>query len=75
MRGKPGFFDDDGRLEALSDRGSDLAAAERYVDFEIVRADLERAVPRDGQSEGGRPHYDHVPMSKVRSFIRFIGLT
>jgi hypothetical protein len=35
------------------------------VDFELFRADLERAVPRADRSRGGRPPFDHVLMFKV----------
>jgi len=35
------------------------------VDFELFRADLERAVPRSDRSKGGRPAFDQVLMLKV----------
>jgi transposase, IS5 family len=35
------------------------------VDFDLFRADLERAVPRADRSRGGRPPFDHVFMFKV----------
>jgi transposase, IS5 family len=65
MRGDPGFFDVDVRLEELSAKGDDLERLKGIVDFEIFRADLERAVPRADRSKGGRPPYDHVLMFKV----------
>ena len=65
MRGDPGFFDIDVRLEELSAKGDDLERLKGIVDFEIFRADLERAVPRADRSKGGRPPYDHVLMFKV----------
>ena len=52
MRGQAGFFDVDERLNAV-------------VDFELFRADLERAVRRSDGSKGGRPPFDHVLMFKV----------
>jgi IS5 family transposase len=65
MRGDPGFFDVDVRLEELSAKGDDLERLKGIVDFEIFRADLERAAPRADRSKGGRPPYDHVLMFKV----------
>ncbi len=65
MRGDPGFFDVDMRLEELSAKGDDLERLKGIVDFEIFRADLERAVPRADRAKGGRPPYDHVLMFKV----------
>jgi IS5 family transposase len=35
------------------------------VDFELFRADLERAVVRSDRSRGGRPPFDHVLVFKV----------
>jgi transposase, IS5 family len=40
MRGQPGFFDVDERLERLSDLGDQLEAFQSAVDFGIFRADL-----------------------------------
>ena len=65
MRGEPGFFDVDERLKELSAKGDDLERLNAIVDFEMFRADLERAVPRSDRSKGGRPPYDHVLMFKV----------
>ena len=65
MRGDPGFFDIEVRLEELSAKGDDLERLKRIVDFEIFRADLERAVPRADRAKGGRPPYDHVLMFKI----------
>lgn len=65
MRGDPGFFDIHERLKDLSAKGDDLERLNAIVDFEIFRADLERAVPRADRAKGGRPPYDHVLMFKV----------
>ncbi len=65
MRGEPGFFDIDERLKELSAKRDDLERLKGIVDFEIFRADLERAVPRADRAKGGRPPYDHVLMFKV----------
>ena len=63
--GHPGFFDVDERLKELSAKGDDLERLNGIVDFEMFRADLERAVPRSDRAKGGRPPYDHVLMFKV----------
>src|SRR5271169_5246612 len=65
MRGDPGFFDIEVRLGELSAKGDDLERLKGIVDFEIFRADLERAVPRADRAKGGRPPYDHVLMFKI----------
>ena len=46
MRGQAGFFDVEERLKELSAKGDALERLSAVVDFELFRADLERAVPR-----------------------------
>ena len=65
MAGQPGFFDVDERLQDISAKGDDLERLNQIVDFEVFRADLERAAPRGDRSKGGRPPYDHILMFKV----------
>ena len=65
MRGQAGFFDVDERLKQLSAKGDSLERLNAVVDFELFRADLERAVPRSDRSKGGRPPFDHVLMFKT----------
>src|SRR5262249_38649959 len=65
MRGQAGFFDVDERLKQLSAKGDNLERLNAVVDFELFRADLERAVPRSDGSKGGRPPFDHVLMFKT----------
>ena len=65
MRQQPGLFDVDARLQELSAKGDALERLTELVDFEMFRAELERAVPRSDGSKGGRPAFDHVLMFKV----------
>jgi len=44
MRGQPGFFDIDERLQRLSHLGDHLEAFAGAVDFEMFRADLMAAL-------------------------------
>ncbi len=65
MRGQAGFFDVDERLKQLSAKGDSLERLSAVIDFELFRADLERAVPRADRAKGGRPPFDHVLMFKA----------
>jgi len=65
MARQPGLFDVDERLKELSAKGDSLERLNAVVDFELFRADLERAVPRSDRSKGGRPPFDHVLMFKA----------
>jgi IS5 family transposase len=62
---QPGFFDMADRLQQLSAKGDDLERIAQAVDFEMFRAELDRAVPRSDGSKGGRPSFDRVLMFKV----------
>jgi len=65
MRGQAGFFDIDERLKQLSAKGDSLERLAQVIDFELFRADLERAVSRSDRAKGGRPPFDHVLMFKT----------
>jgi len=55
MQGQRGFRDIDERLKDLSAEGDRLEKLNATVDFEIVRADLRKALHRSHPSTGGRP--------------------
>jgi len=65
MFGQGGFFDVDDRLQRLSELGDQLEAYGTTVDFELFRADLERALAYSDGAKGGRPPYDPVMMFKI----------
>ena len=50
MRGQPGFFDVDDRLQRLTDLGDQLLAFTKVVDFEAFRPELTKAL---AYSDGG----------------------
>lgn len=68
LGGQPGFFDGDERLEwlsAASTAGDPLVRLAAAVDFELSRAELERALNRPDRAQGRRPACDAVLMFKV----------
>lgn len=65
MARQPGFLDLDDRLKRLSDLGDQLEAYNQAVDFEIFRADLDRALSYSDGSKGGLPPCDPVMMFKI----------
>lgn len=54
-----------GAAPDLSAKGDDLERVNALVDFEMFRAELERAVPRSNRAKDGRPPYDHVLMFRI----------
>jgi IS5 family transposase len=65
MRGQPGFFDVDERLQRLTDLGDQLLAFAKVVDFETFRPELTKALAYSDGAQGGRPPFDPVTMFKV----------
>jgi transposase, IS5 family len=65
MRGQPGFFDVDERLQRLTDLGDQLLAFSKVVDFEAFRPALSKALAYSDGAQGGRPPFDPVMMFKV----------
>jgi IS5 family transposase len=65
MRGQPGFFDVDVRLQQLSVLGDQLEAFRAVVDFEIFRPELSAALAYSDGAQGGRPPFDPVMMFKI----------
>jgi IS5 family transposase len=65
MRGQPGFFDIDERLQRLSHLGDHFEAFAATVDFEMFRADLVAALDYSNGAQGGRPPFDPVMMFKI----------
>ncbi len=50
-----GFFDRDRACEELSRTGGQLVKLDAVVDFELFRAEIERALTSPDGSGGGRP--------------------
>lgn len=55
MSSQRGFFDVDDRLTRLSALGDRLEGYAAAVDFEIFRAELEKALNSSSGAQGGRP--------------------
>ena len=52
-----GFFDQDIRLNKLSELGDPLERLNKGVDFEFFRALLENRLAKEAKGKGGRPPY------------------
>jgi len=74
MARQPGLFDLDERYAALSKSGDPLERLSAVVDFEMFRAELDRALARSDRSRGGRPPFDAVLMFKTLILQSLYGL-
>ena len=75
MGRQPGFFDVDERVRELSAKGDDLERIGALVDFAMIRAELEQAVPGADGTKGGRPAFDHVLMFRILLLAAIHGLS
>lgn len=64
-RPAPGLFDEDHRLQYLSELGDPLERLNAVVDWEIFRPIITDALRKEAKGPGGRPRYDFVMMFKV----------
>ena len=60
-----GFFDENDRLEELSQLGDPLEKLNKYINWEDLRGILTRALKKEAQGPGGRPPFDYVMMFKI----------
>jgi len=65
MRGQPGLFDFDERLQRLSDLGDQLLSFGKVVDFELFRPELLKALAYFDGAQGARSLFDPVMMFKI----------
>ena len=67
-----GLFDEERRLEKLSEKGDSLEKLNQVIEWETFRPILEKAVPRSNRKKGGRPPFDHILMLKIlRNHLSF----
>jgi len=70
-----GFFDQDIRLNKLSQLGDPLEKLSRGIDFEIFRVLLEDNLSKISKGPGGRPPYDYILMFKILILQRYYNLS
>ena len=60
-----GLFDENERLERLSELGDPLTRLNQVMKWELFRPVLQKAFQKERKGPGGRPPYDYVMMFKV----------
>lgn len=70
-----GIFDEEYRLEKLSQQKDPLEKLQGHIDFEFFRKPLEKFFNEGvDRSQGGRPPYDYVMMFKILILQRYYSL-
>ncbi len=69
-----GFFDEDFRLEKLTQLGDPLERLNKGIDFELFRPLLLEKLTIEPKGEGGRKPYDYVLMFKILILQRYYNL-
>lgn len=70
-----GFFDQDIRLNKLTQLGDPLEKLNRGIDFETFRDFLEEKLTPTASGSGGRPPYDYVLLFKILILQRYYNLS
>lgn len=70
-----GLFDEEFRLEKLSQHGDPLEKLNRYIDWEIFRPVLSGVFNAKPKGIGGCPPYDYVMMFKILILQRFYNIS
>lgn len=75
MAAQRGFFDEELRLEKLSQQGDPLKKLREAVDWELFRPLLKEAFEKESKGPGGRPAFDSVLMWKILVLQRLYNLS
>ena len=75
MNQQRGFFDEQERLQKLSNQGDPLEKLNATMDWEIFRALLRRCFKKEPKGPGGRPPFDYVLMFKILILQRLYNLS
>lgn len=73
-----GFFDEEKRLDKLSELGDSLEKLNRVIDWEFFRPILNRdmkKMKKERKGPGGRPPYDYVLLFKILVLARLFNLS
>jgi IS5 family transposase len=70
-----GFWDQDFRLNKLSQLGDPLEKLNKGIEFEIFKLILDDGLSKEPKGPGGRPPYDYVMMFKIMILQRYFNLS
>lgn len=69
------LFDEQFKLERLSELGDPLEKLNKCIDWNLFRPTLNKAMAKEAKGPGGRPHYDYVVMFKILILQQYFDLS
>ena len=70
-----GLFDEQFKLERITQLGDPLEKLNKCVDWNIFRPLLNKAMAKEAKGPGGRPPFDYVMMFKILILQEYFGLS
>ncbi len=71
----PSLFDEQFKLERLSELGDPLEKLNKCIEWNIFRPLLNKAMEKEAKGPGGRPPFDYVMMFKILILQEYFGLS
>jgi IS5 family transposase len=71
----PGLFDEQYKLERISELGDPLEKLNQRIDWKLFRPILNKAMEKEAKGPGGRPPFDYVMMFKILILQEYFGLS
>lgn len=75
MASQKGFFDEEFRLEKITQQGDPLVRLNELIDWEMFRPVLTEAFRSEAKGPGGRPPFDFLMMFKILVLQRLYNLS
>ena len=70
-----GLFDEQFKLERISELGDPLEKLNVAIDWEVFRYVLDKHLIKEAKGPGGRPPYDYIMMFKILILQEYFGLS
>jgi IS5 family transposase len=71
----PGLFDEQYKLERISELGDPLEKLNRCIDWKLFRPILNKVMEKEVKGPGGRPPFDYLMMFKILILQEYFGLS
>jgi len=74
MAKSPGFFDEQNKLDRISEMSDPLERLNKAIGWSLFSATLNKHLRTEASGLGGRPTFDYVMMFKILILQEYFGL-